>query len=599
MPASSSDVHDVTIETAMFPFFFPHGHGHYNGEVGFSEYIKMRIGSLFLIYMLYKLYLLMMYQFKQTIMIANSTNSTMLQRDIDAYRKKNKGASFHDAIRNIVRYKLPSTMPGTPPWHRKNLKDLIAMVDMWGLPYFFLTFTTDEVSKTCWNKIEVIETLAQGFKPNYTWKDCPVECAVLFHTRLHNFLNAHILGGKGILGNVLHYLIRYEIQNRGSLHSHIILWISKDDIENVANEIMAYIPAAQQHGSKCNKLRDLVLQKKIHKCREACRVIGRGSTCKYGFPYDLQPETSPVLDPHTLRWLYYRPGYEHRNIVPYHPTTLLLWKEHMNIQRVTNSSLSRYLLKYAMKVEPITNLNLSPKNAARLGLQGLDKVKLTVISPTVMTKPISATKAALNCLKIPIITKSSAVEYVDSSPHALRQRIISQNQTLIMHPIDLYCARPQELENYIFSNYHKTFKVIKNPPNTSSPQLRDALNNEVLHSPHLMRFTEYHPGHHTEAFFFNVLLQRTTSRTTSELISTSISSSSYYVECQIRKLINSEDDLEMYVTKYTQRNMLLSEDIGHILGLIQQNIILSRDGSPSTSIEDTSEYINKSRLQML
>ncbi|MCO5579219.1 hypothetical protein L7F22_033073 [Adiantum nelumboides] len=158
MPASSSDIHDVTIEMAMFPFLFPHGHGHYNGEVGFSEYIKMRIGTLFSIYTLYKPYLLMMYQLKQAIMIANSTNNTMLQRDIDAYKKKNKGASFHDAIWNIVRYKLPSTMPGTPPWHCKNLKHLIAMVDMWGLPDFFLTFTADEVSVTRSNEIEVIET---------------------------------------------------------------------------------------------------------------------------------------------------------------------------------------------------------------------------------------------------------------------------------------------------------------------------------------------------------------------------------------------------------------------------------------------------------
>ncbi|MCO5551949.1 hypothetical protein L7F22_005456 [Adiantum nelumboides] len=263
MPASSSDIHDVTIETTIFPFLFPHGHGHYNDEVGFSEYIKMRIDTLFSIYTLYKPYLLMMYQLKQAIMIANSTNSTMLQRDINAYQKKNKGASFDDAIWNIVRYKLPSTMPSTPLWHRKNLKDLIAMVDIWGLPDFFLTFTADEVSKTRKNEIEVIESLAQGFNPNYTWKDCPVECAVLFHTCLHNFLNAHILGGKAILGHVLHYLIRYEIQNRGSLHAHIILWISKDDIENVANEIMAYIPAAQQHGSKCNELREIVLQKQI------------------------------------------------------------------------------------------------------------------------------------------------------------------------------------------------------------------------------------------------------------------------------------------------------------------------------------------------
>lgn len=322
-------------------------------------------------------------------------------------------------------------MPGTPSWHRKNLRDLITMVEMWGMPNFFLTFTADEVSETRWKEITTIEKLAHGYNENFTWKDCPVECALLFHGRLHNFLNKHIMGGSKILGHVQHYLVRYEIQNRGSLHAHIILWISNEDVDKTTKEIAAYIPTVDEPTTNhSNELRSLVITKQIHRCRDACRFMPGCATCKYGFPYEPHYQIEPSIDPQSSRWLYFRPGYEHRNVVPYHPTVLLLWKAHMNIQRVTNSSISHYLLKYAMKIEPCTTLNLNEADAERLGLHGLDTVKLRIIAAAILSKPISTTEAALNCLMIPTITKSEAVEYVDSSSSELRQRLVSHTTRL-------------------------------------------------------------------------------------------------------------------------------------------------------------------------
>jgi hypothetical protein len=32
-----------------------------------------------------------------------------------------------------------------------------------------------------------------------------------------------------------------------------------------------------------------------------------------------------------IKWEYYSPQYEDRNVVPYHPTLLLLWGSHLNI----------------------------------------------------------------------------------------------------------------------------------------------------------------------------------------------------------------------------------------------------------------------------
>lgn len=182
LPSVNTAVKDITLKSAVFPYLFPFGHGNYKGEVGFSDYIRMRIGMLFSVYTLYKPYLLLMYQLKQAIMIENTTDSTMLQRDKDAFKRNNKTTSDLDAMRNIARYNLPTSMPGTPAWHQKNLKDLIAIVDMWGLPDLFLTFTTDEVTETRWEEITTIENIAREFNQNFTWIDCPVECAVLFHS---------------------------------------------------------------------------------------------------------------------------------------------------------------------------------------------------------------------------------------------------------------------------------------------------------------------------------------------------------------------------------------------------------------------------------
>ncbi len=38
------------------------------------------------------------------------------------------------------------------------------------------------------------------------------------------------------------YVLHYEIQQCGSLHAHITLWVVKIDIENITNEIVAFLP---------------------------------------------------------------------------------------------------------------------------------------------------------------------------------------------------------------------------------------------------------------------------------------------------------------------------------------------------------------------
>ena len=51
----------------------------------------------------------------------------------------------------------------------------------------------------------------------------------------------YILNPTCILGWIEYYIIRYEIQNHGSQHAHIMLWIDKDDRDRMSNEIVMHI----------------------------------------------------------------------------------------------------------------------------------------------------------------------------------------------------------------------------------------------------------------------------------------------------------------------------------------------------------------------
>jgi len=162
------------------------------------------------------------------------------------------------------------------------------------------------------------------------------------------------------------------------LHAHVVLWLEPECVQQVANEIAAYVPGpidpkdpdrhVRPDDALQAQLNDIVMRKQIHRCSPAkCQHNGK---CRLGFPYSEQHEHSPVLDEKTNRYSYYRPHKKDNNVVPYHPAVLLLWKAHMNVQLVTQQAWSFYLLKYALKAEPMGQLNLDSTVLHNLGLGG-------------------------------------------------------------------------------------------------------------------------------------------------------------------------------------------------------------------------------------
>ena len=82
---------------------------------------------------------------------------TMLEKEIMKYRKHHHGATDSEVISHVAKYKVPSSVVGSPQWHANCLADLIAMVKKWGMPHYFLTLTAGdrEVNGSQWQEVSV------------------------------------------------------------------------------------------------------------------------------------------------------------------------------------------------------------------------------------------------------------------------------------------------------------------------------------------------------------------------------------------------------------------------------------------------------------
>ena len=241
------------------------------------------------------------------------------------------------------------------------------------------------------------------------WTELPVENAHIFIKRFTEF-KKHFLNEKNILGKVNQEVVRWEVQGRGSLHTHVLLWIDGNDVESVAAQISAAMPAEwdaskqewiEPEDSNQKKLFHLVKDKMMHTCRRtSCRQKHEDGICQLGFPRPIQKQKGCTLNAKGI-WEYWRPREQDRYIVPYHPALLLLWGAHVNILRVSNAQFSHYLLKYAMKAEPAGRLNLEKlENAQALGLDHLSDVARKAFTAQYMSRPVSSAEAVMSLMKL-------------------------------------------------------------------------------------------------------------------------------------------------------------------------------------------------------
>jgi hypothetical protein len=166
-----------------------------------------------------------------------------------------------------------------------------------------------------------------------------------------------------------------------------------------------------------------------------------------------------MFNARNTRWKYHRPQYIDRNVVPYHATLFLLLGIHLNLQRITSTYWSYYLLKYAMKYKPHSPIQLNKQNEKIFDLQRASDAQLQFISSLIIAKPITPSEATVTCLQVPIVQKGRAIKYVDSKPPTLRTKIVTNSCVSNFHPIDGYISKPQKFEDTTFIEYFTTYKM--------------------------------------------------------------------------------------------------------------------------------------------
>jgi hypothetical protein len=73
---------NIILDISLFPFSCPPGYGAYDGKIIIHEYFKFRMSSLFSSFTLYKPYLLIMYDLRQSFQLIKHTSNNCLEKDI-------------------------------------------------------------------------------------------------------------------------------------------------------------------------------------------------------------------------------------------------------------------------------------------------------------------------------------------------------------------------------------------------------------------------------------------------------------------------------------------------------------------------------------
>lgn len=335
----------LTMESSLFPYLFPENRGQFvpSGKARiciaeFSKYLQNRMACLFSPFTLIPEYIFMMFQIMRVMQYTTSNQKYTLQKAYDNRIKTHPRESVHSRVKHLITYVLPKSVPFTPSWWRRKVNELRALVCKFSLPHYFLTLTVDDVSNIMWDEYKDIQeildksinsmrrsTNARG--PDISAANAQVEAAALFHHRVSNFMEHCILGGVKALGDITHYVTRYEVQGRQALHAHILLWSTPESVAIHEHEITrdiqmevgpsgSLVPPDPTVNPGKYFLHQIVRRKQTHTCNKLCRRPR--SSCSWGFPNAIHTGQTE-LDEIGNCYRYKCPNYESRNIVEYHP----------------------------------------------------------------------------------------------------------------------------------------------------------------------------------------------------------------------------------------------------------------------------------------
>jgi len=592
-PTMETSDSGLSLEEAAFPMLFPSGTGT-RGETKTSlkDYLKYRMRNMLSPFTMYMPYVLLMFMLLRGHQLMQGVKNICLESEYDRYMKANPNARPEDAFRHLYVSKVPDTVVGSVRWQKENLLDLQAKINKHGPADFFLTFTCDEFTDTRFPEYDKLQELLNSVDPSKGIFDVPAESERAFKLKVEMFMELHIIKNE-MLGKVRDYAIKYEFQDRGSVHAHILLWIAPEDVDRVANEIAAYVPGGHNLTEEEElalpehvlRLRRLVLRKQIHTCRKegpsACVRSGKcGAYCKRGFPFKPNREGTVLSsEGNVSKYIYLRPEQGDERVIAYHPGLLLLWGANMNLMRVTGDHMAEYLAKYFSKAEPTGSLVLNGETLASVGLLPADApaIQKNLAAAHMQLHIFSSCEAVWHLLDFPIIKTSFTVVRVAlqtpdkscvSTPGGFIPPSVSKR--------DLYQVRPNgtEFASMPFTDFFTKYDVVKNwkrPRNFTGPTpalCADSTHRCVPRDPsHIVRFTEHSPQYKPEGFFFRILVHRVPFRAVAELLSPQAQNTTqtYFQECQLRGLLLTVEDLKAQIEAYLKRTFTLRTNTKNVL----------------------------------
>jgi hypothetical protein len=120
--------------------------------------------------------------------------------------------STAQVLDRLVKHRLSDKVDGSPAYYKTSKRTLHTMVRNLGLPSHFITITMNETGDLRGVEYEAIDAYMKQWHPSLSWQQAPVETNRAFIQRFEHVLEHYILNGPKVLGTVLDYAIRYEIQ---------------------------------------------------------------------------------------------------------------------------------------------------------------------------------------------------------------------------------------------------------------------------------------------------------------------------------------------------------------------------------------------------
>lgn len=244
---------------------------------------------------------------------------------------------------------LPSTVVGSPRYMQQKYLDAMCIVKKYGKPDLFVTFTCNPT----WSDI------VNNLEPGQEYMHRPDLVCRVFNIKLKELIN--MILKQNYFGMVSSLLYVVEFQKRGLPHAHILIILDRRDKITTAEQVDSFIRAELPDEGREPVLHELVKKHLIHKkCGAGQPGVScvRDGRCRWKYPKEFKEATELRGDATYARYRRRDNGrvcilggisYDNRDVVPYSPALLLLFKTHINVEICASIKSTKYLYKYIHK----------------------------------------------------------------------------------------------------------------------------------------------------------------------------------------------------------------------------------------------------------